>query len=158
MARKAEKVLDAGALLNSNFFVFENAVLPPSVADEVKSKGDILQALLESGAVKIGNPSERSINAVKGVARRMGETNALSKADIDALALALEVGATIVTDDFHVQNVAEEMGISFQHVTERIKERRVWKRRCLNCKKGFPQAHRGKRCPVCGGKIIYSSN
>ena len=158
MARKAEKVLDAGALLNSNFFGVKDAVMPPSVVEEVKSRGDVLQALLESGAVKIRTPSERSVMAVRRVARRMGEMKALSKADIDALALALERGATIVTDDFHVQNVAEEMGIPFQQVTERIREKRLWKRRCSNCKKVFPQAYRGKRCPTCGGKIIYSSN
>lgn len=158
MGRKAKKVLDAGALLNSNFFGFSDALMPPSVADEVKSRSDVLQTLLDSGSVKIKAPSERWVRKVREVARRMGELNTLSEADVHALALALEEDAVLVTDDFHVQNVAEELGIPFQQVTERIREKRTWRLKCVNCKKTYPHAYRGKRCPVCGGKLVYSSN
>jgi len=158
LAQRAERVLDAGALLNSNFFLFERALIPPSVADEVKSRSEILVALIESGSVRIKSPSEKTVGKVRAVATEMGETGALSEADIDALALALEEKAVLITDDFHVQNVAEALGVEYQHVTERIREKRHWKRRCVNCGKTYPQRYRGVRCPICGGRIVYSSN
>lgn len=158
MGRRSRKVLDAGAFLNSIFFGYEDALVPPSVADEVKSRSGVLTALVESGKVRIRAPSERTVRKVKAVAEEVGELGALSEADIDALALALEEKAVLVTDDFHVQNVAEATGVEYQHVTERIREKRLWKRRCGNCGKTYPRRYRGVRCPVCGGKIVYSSN
>lgn len=158
MAQKSKWVLDAGALINSNFFGFTNAIIPSSVADEVKSRADVLQTLLESGIVEIKTPSAESRKRVETVARRMGEINALSKADIEVLALALEENAILITDDFHIQNVAGELGIPYEAVTEKIREKRRWKLRCINCGKTYPPTYKGKRCKICGGKLVYSSN
>ncbi len=154
----SKRVLDAAALLNSTFFYYENAIIPASVASEIKSKSEILDALVSSGRLKIVEPEEKFRRRVVEVAKKMGELNALSDADIDVLALALQEKATIISDDFHVQNVAEELGINYEGVTERIREKRMYVKKCINCGRVYPPTYRGKRCKVCGGKLVYFSN
>ena len=158
MERMGKRVLDAAALLNSNFFAYENAIIPPSVATEIRSRSEVLEALVSAGKVQIVEPSKDARKMVERTAERMGEANALSSADIDALALALQENAILVTDDFHVQNVAEELGIHYEGITEKIREKRKYVLKCVNCGKKYPPTYKGKRCRVCGGKLVYSSN
>ena len=151
-------MLDAAALLNSNVFAYENAIIPPSVAAEIKSRSEILEALVSAGKIRIVEPRSDTRNRVTRTAERMGENNVLSDADIDALALALQENAILVTDDFHVQNVAEELKIKYEGVTGKIKEKRKYVLKCINCGKKYPPTYKGKRCKVCGGKLVYFSN
>ena len=151
-------MLDAAALLNSNFFAYEDAIIPPSVAAEIKSRSEVMVALISAGKIRIVEPRSDARNRVTRTAERMGENNALSDADIDALALALQENAILVTDDFHVQNVAEELGIKYEGVTGKIREKRKYVLKCVNCGKKYPPTYKGKRCKVCGGKLVYFSN
>ncbi len=148
-------MLDSGALLNTpSFLHLHGAAIPPSVADEIKTRAPLLDAYVENGIVRIEQPEQRYVSRVKKVAREAGELDKLSKTDIDVLALALQLDATLVTDDYHVQNVAAVLGIPFEGVTGEIKEQRRWVKRCSACGKTFPYTYRGKRCPHCGGKIV----
>lgn len=157
MEARRSKVLDAGAFLNSSFFGYKGAITVPQVLDEVKSKSPVVEALLDAGKLKTVEPSEKSIRVVENAARRLGEINKLSRTDILVLALAYETGGELVTDDFHVQNVAEELGVKYSPVTEGIRKKIKWVRRCSRCGRKIPKGYKGSRCPYCGGKIIYSS-
>ncbi len=156
MGTRRVKVLDTAAFLNSTTFFFENAITVQEVVDEVRSRAAVVSAMLESGQVHVEKPSARAIDTVKSVATRMGERGKLSKTDILVLALAYDRKGVLVTDDFHVQNVAREMGIPYEAVTESIRKNIRWVRRCSRCGKTFPESYKGKYCPYCGGKIIYS--
>jgi len=158
LERASKRVLDAAALLNSNFFAYENAIISPSVATEIRSRSEILEALISAGKIRIVEPSTDARERVKRTAERIGEINALSDADIDALALALQENAILVTDDFHVQNVAEELKIKYEGVTGKIKEKRKYVLKCINCGRKYSPMYKGKRCKVCGGKLVYFSN
>lgn len=158
MARRSKRVLDAAALLNSSFFGYEEALIPPAVALEIRSRSHVLDALVSSGMVSIKAPPEGAKRRVVKAAERLGELNKLSEADVEALALALEVKGVLVTDDFHVQNVARALGIEYEPVTEGIREERRYVRICRNCGRKYPPTYKGKRCPVCGGPLVYSSN
>lgn len=58
-------------------------------------------------------------------AQKSGDLPVLSHADIEAIALALPKSATLVTDDYAMQNVAEYLGIKWLSVHHRgIRERR----------------------------------
>ena len=157
MGARRSKVLDAGAFLNSTFFDYGDAMTVPQVLDEVKSKSAVVEALLNAGRIQIAEPSEKSVKIVEDVAKRMGEIRKLSRTDILVLALAYETRGKLITDDFHVQNVAKEVGITYEPVTEEIKKKIKWVRRCSRCGRKIPESYKGSRCPYCGGKIIYSS-
>lgn len=157
MERKEIKVLDAGAFLNTSFFDYNDAITVPQVIDEVKSKEPVVEALLHAGKLRAMEPSEKSIKSVENTATKLGEIRKLSRTDILVLALAYETGGELITDDFHVQNVAEELKIKYVPVTEGIRKKIKWVRRCSRCGRKIPESYKGDRCPYCGGKIIYSS-
>ncbi len=156
MGTRRVKVLDTAAFLNSTTFFFENAITVQEVVEEVRSRAAVVSAMLESGQIRVEKPSARAIDTVKSVAKRMGESGKLSKTDLMVLALAYDRQGLLVTDDFHVQNVAREMGIPYEAVTERIRKNIRWVRRCSRCGKTFPESYKGRYCPYCGGKITYS--
>ncbi len=158
MERRIERVLDAAAFLNTSFFSYENAAIPPSVASEIRSRSAVLEALVDAGKISIVAPSGESRERIRKIAKEVGELNAISEADIDALALALEKEAVLITDDFHVQNVARFAGIKYMGVTGEIRKARTYVLRCTRCGKTYPLSYRGKRCKICGGKLAYFSN
>jgi len=81
---------------------------------------------------------------------RSGDAGVLSASDVDILALAYELGATIVTDDFALQNVAHELGIQTVQVLQRAAQPRHWRYRCTGCGRYFNER---KTCPVCGSAM-----
>ncbi|MGD2201261.1 MAG: hypothetical protein PVJ38_06505, partial [Candidatus Bathyarchaeota archaeon] len=91
--------------------------------------------------------------------RELGEERALSKADVQVLALGLQLkaaGATpiIVSDDYAVQNVADRLNIEFKGLTTTgIKRRYRWITYCPGCKKTFHEPEGGNSCPVCGTEL-----
>jgi UPF0271 protein len=159
VSKRSKAVLDSAAFLNSSsFLLYENAITTPSVISEIHSeRSAIVDSLLESGALEVEEPSEKSIKKVRETARKIGELKKLSKTDIEVLAMALDVGGVIYSDDFHVQNVAAFLGIPYHGVTEEIKEKRVWVKRCTRCGAEYPPTYEGTHCPKCGGKLVYSS-
>ncbi|WP_461865400.1 PIN domain-containing protein, partial [Thermococcus sp.] len=61
----------------------------PKVIEEVKGPESklFLESLISAGKVKVLMPSEESIGIVKEAAKRTGELDELSEADIEVLAL-----------------------------------------------------------------------
>ena len=69
------------------------------------------------------------------------------------LALALDVNqedeATIITDDYSIQNVANELKIKFNPISQDgITKSFKWTYRCSGCGKKFNENI--KTCPICG--------
>ena len=93
-----------------------------------------------------------SISRVKDAARETGDLEKLSRTDIDVVAVALELGGTIVTDDFAIENVASRLGLKFLGADLKPISREVkWQFRCTGCGKRF-SAHT-KECPICGHEV-----
>ena len=150
-------MLDSGALLNTNSFShIEGAITTPRVADEIKSRAPLIEAYVESGLLEIREPRGQSIEEIKKIAENVGELDKLSDADVEILALALETKATLMTDDYHVQNVAAAVGIPFEGVTGKIRKTIKWIKKCASCGRIFPYRYKGKRCPYCGGRIVVT--
>jgi UPF0271 protein len=123
----------------------------PSVIEELvdlRSKCRY-ETLLAAGLQVLG-PTPAGVGEVVKAARKTGDAGEISATDRDVLALALELGATIYSDDFAVQNVAHELKIPTHPVQQRSARKRVWKFRCTGCRKfyGAPGD-----CPVCGSPI-----
>jgi UPF0271 protein len=87
---------------------------------------------------------------VREAATCSGEGEELSETDFEVLALSLEIHASIVTDDYALQNAAYRMGISVIPLHQKGARRFTWQYRCTGC--GRPAAAPGE-CPVCGAPI-----
>ena len=68
------------------------------------------EALLATG-LSVQPPTTESIDRVNEAARKTGDAPVLSAADREIIGLALDLAATLVTDDYAVQNVAHELGV-----------------------------------------------
>jgi UPF0271 protein len=68
------------------------------------------------------------------------------------LALALELEAVVLTDDYSLQNLATYLGVPYRPVgLKGIKDLRRWRWRCLGCGKIFDKEM--PDCPICGSKL-----
>lgn len=107
------------------------------------------EALLAMG-LSVQEPSNESRERVVAAASRIGDAEVLSATDTDLLALALDCGGTLLTDDFAVQNVALALSIPVRPVMKRGAKKRVWKFRCTGCGRF---ARGPGDCPICGSQI-----
>ena len=91
--------------------------------------------------------------------KRTGDFKYLSQADIEVLALALQLKSlgenpTVVTDDYSMQNVANKLGIEFSPLTTfGIKYRFKWILYCPACRKKYPPDYKPKKCEICGTEL-----
>ena len=127
----------------------------PKVVEEVKDPESrlFLEGLISAGKVRVLVPSKESIEAVKEAARRTGELEELSEADVEVLALAYELKATILTDDYNLQNIAKTLGISFKTLKRGIKRVIRWNYVCIGCGKRFSEMPPEGVCPDCGSPV-----
>ncbi len=131
----------------------------PKVKDEIaeNSMSDVrFKIAVENGKLRVRIPNEISLSRIKASATVVGDTFFLSETDLQVLALALELkteGYTplIVTDDYSIQNVANQVGIEFVSLaTYGIRRRLHWIRYCPACHRKYPADSKQKTCEVCG--------
>jgi len=117
----------------------------PAVEAELK---DIrTKALLAIFDTRVESPSAQARKAAECAAGQTGDLKVLSSADLDVLALALEHGAVLATDDYAVQNVALHLGLKIEPIGQpRIKRVLKHVQRCQGCGSRFE----GEACPDCG--------
>ncbi len=126
----------------------------PLNVTEVKDKDsrNVLKMAIESGRLKVKEPSAGSVRTIKRKMREIGEID-LSLTDIYVLALAYELRAILFTDDYAVQNLASYLGLKW----ERVRDKRISKKRryvvfCPICKREYT-GQGLNRCPYCGVKL-----
>ncbi|MCX8174200.1 MAG: hypothetical protein N3F63_06330 [Thermoplasmata archaeon] len=147
-------VLDASAVLcGKDALTADEIYVPLSVIEELgKGKYRRKVEVLIGIKVSVVSPAEESKGRIRQGAEETGDLLRLSEADIDVLALALEIGGVILTDDYSIQNVAKHLGIEYEAVAERgIKEEFHWEYVCTGCRRRYPDAI--KECPVCGAVV-----
>jgi len=127
----------------------------PKVVEEVKDPESrlFLEGLISAGKVKVLVPSRESVKAVMEAARRTGELEELSEADVEVLALAYELKATLLTDDYNLQNIAKTLGIPFKTLKRGIKRVIRWNYVCVGCGKRFSEMPPEGVCPDCGSRV-----
>ena len=146
-------------VLDASFF-FSEATLegeiftPPLVVEEISDVRSRcrLEALLATG-LSVVTPSGESVRRVAAAAGESGDITRLSPADTDLLALSLDLGAIIVTDDYAIQNVAQRLGLRVEGILQRKARPRRWKFRCPGCNRRYSAAG---TCPVCGSLLSRS--
>jgi UPF0271 protein len=145
--------------VDASFFFSElvldgEIITPPSVVDEITDARSRcrLEALLASG-LSVVPPSAENAGRVSLAAAETGDIARLSPADTDLLALALGLGATVVSDDFAVQNVALALGLGVKGILQPTARPRRWRYRCPGCNRRYSAAG---TCPVCGSGLKRS--
>ncbi len=146
------RVLDASALLTGRQFPGELATVP-GVLREVRRQGltPQLEAILET-QVRVLEPGAASQARVRAAAEATGDAQRLSPTDRELLALALEIGATLVTDDYSIQNLCRVLDVPYEPVLlPGIQETWRWTYRCTGCGRTWPEWH--EECPTCGSPL-----
>jgi UPF0271 protein len=157
-------VLDTSAFLAGfdPFSLGDEQVTVPKVEEEILRNYMIkmrFQTAVESGKVKVRAPTEEFTTTARASASKVGDSFKLSTADMQLLALALELKAQglmpqIVTDDYSIQNVSRELGIDFLALaTFGIKRLLEWIRYCPACHRQYPANYKSKECQVCGTEL-----
>jgi UPF0271 protein len=146
------RVLDTSALLTGRQFPGELTTVP-EVLLELSRHGMTpqLEAILNTH-VRVLSPGKESLDRVRAVSEGTGDARRLSPTDVALVALALESGASLVTDDYSMQNVARALGVPYETVGEKgISEVWRWTYRCTGCGKTWPDWH--DECPICGSSL-----
>jgi len=148
------KVLDASSFIHGyNPSVEEgDHYTTNGIIKEVKTKMDIIHLAIEYGKLSIREPKRETIEKVKKTSIKTGDT--LSINDIEILALAMDLGGILYTDDYGLQNVAERLSVKVKCiVSEGIKGRFIWKLICKGCKKMYNIDYYDVLCEVCGSPL-----
>ncbi len=145
-------VIDAAIFIQG---VEVEGVTTPKVVEEVRDpeSRSFIEGLISAGKVRVLVPSTESVEAVKKAARRTGELDELSEADVEVLALAYELKATLLTDDYNLQNIARTIGIKFKTLKRGIKRVIRWNYVCVGCGRHFPEMPPKGACPDCGSPV-----
>lgn len=170
MRKAAEPTLKKIAVLDTSAFIagFDPFSLEweeytvPMVKEEIteSSMPEMrFETAVASGKLKVKTPNEECLNRVKASAILVGDRFFLSETDLQLLALALQLKTEgyfpfVVTDDYSIQNVADQMDIEFASLlTFGIRRRLTWMRYCPACHKEYPADSKAKTCGVCGTKL-----
>jgi len=157
-------VLDTSAFLAGfdPFSISEEQYTIPMVKDEIV-KGHMpwvrFKTAVESRKLNVKTPSKAFLDEVKKSANIIGDTFFLSETDFQILALALELKThgyfpLIATDDYSIQNVADQLGIEFASLsTFGIRFRLQWIRYCPACHRRYPADYKSRKCEVCGTEL-----
>ena len=117
----------------------------------IKKNHDALQILIDSNRLLVRQPQVDFQERVEKCAQKTGDIHSLSKQDISCIALSLELNTELISDDFAVLNVSNELGIkTISFMTNGIKVVGKWIFYCPACKKDFSDE---KNCLLCGNKL-----
>ncbi|MCL2785629.1 MAG: nucleic acid-binding protein [Methanomassiliicoccaceae archaeon] len=144
-------VLDSSALFAMEDLPPGDIAVPEGVVAELRRYKD--QRVDRWGdLLRVSECTKASADMVKDVAQKSGDAGRLSDVDISVIALAIDLGGTVFTDDFSIQNVCGIMGIEYRSVgTGGIKKIEKWNYRCVGCGRWYKE--KSDDCPVCGSSM-----
>lgn len=117
----------------------------------IKKNHEAITVLLNTSRLVITDPDPRYVKMVSAKAKETGDSQEISKEDISAIALSLQLKANLITDDFAVSNVSKHLNImTLPVMTQGISRVGHWIYFCTGCKKTFSKI---SECPLCGNKL-----
>jgi UPF0271 protein len=141
-------VLDTSAFIRE-YETDEPTATIPRVREELTGGSGYRFDALEGSGMHIHVPDSVTIDRVERSARESGDLDELSETDIRLVSAAFELDATLVTDDYAMQNVAERLSVTTEPIEhDGIAEERDWQFQCVGCGRVFDDDP--GRCPVCG--------
>ena len=132
-------VLDSSAFFSMDVLPEEDHVCPPGVIKELEKYEDPRLALW-GDMIRVSDCSKESLEKVEEAAKKTGDIGRLSPVDKTVVALALDVGGTIWSDDYSIQNVARTLGLGFKPVGMKGIQKVVkWNYQCIGCRKWYKE-------------------
>lgn len=133
----------------------------PEVVQELRDEITLVrtQAAIDSKRLTVENPRPEFVEKVRNVAAELGESSALSRADISVISLALQLKesgrpVTLLSGDYSVQNMALRLNVKYNALsTLGITKKIVWTLYCPGCHRLYKEAPSGNICPVCGTQL-----
>ena len=102
--------------------------------------------------VTISSCTDQSLNLIEEKQDSIQAGYSLSKADSSLLALALDLNAGLLTDDYMMQNIASLLQIPVMAISTRgIRKKRTYYWLCTGCGKRYSE--RQPDCEVCGSPL-----
>lgn len=146
------RILDASAFYAGiPFRTTDECYTTPLIFDEIKhikKNHGAIETLLETNRLKILEPDSEFIDKIKIESKKTGDFDQLSREDISALALCLQMTGEIITDDFAISNVAKNLNLKVSPLmTSGINDVGNWVHYCPGCRKNFGTE---TECPLCG--------
>ncbi|KZX10270.1 PIN domain-containing protein [Methanobrevibacter curvatus] len=152
-------IIDASGFINGFKPYGKNNFSVSEITEEIKDlKSKLsLEEAISSGNLKISDVSDESLNELKKIIEKSGDTLRLSNPDIKLLALALELkdkNPIVVTDDYTIQNTLKILDIQFKPIINKgIDTIYNWKKVCMGCKKEYLNSYKFDDCEICGSKV-----
>lgn len=144
-------MLDSSAFIHE-YHTDEPTASIPMVREELEGEHAFRFDAMEGAGMHIHVPDAQTVEQVRRASGETGDEATLSETDTRLLAAAFELDATLVTDDYAMQNVADKLGVDVEVIArEGISEQRDWKFQCAGCGREFDENH--DRCPVCGSEL-----
>jgi endoribonuclease Nob1 len=104
--------------------------------------------------LQIRGAAAEAAQKVEDTALAAGNLDRLSAADRSLLALALEMNATLLSDDYTMLDVARRLGVASQTVNQQgIEKTMDFRPRCSGCGRWFETMPKGNECTVCGSPV-----
>ncbi|MDH5787762.1 MAG: hypothetical protein OEZ40_05670 [Candidatus Bathyarchaeota archaeon] len=167
LTHKSDKravVLDTSAFLAGYdpFSIAEEQYTVPMVKKEIRENSMAwvrFKMAVENGKLKVRTPERIFVDKMEASAAFVGDVFFLSEVDLQVLALALELkmcgySSVIATDDYSIQNVANQVGVKFTPLaTFGIRFRLQWIRYCPACHRRYQADYKSRRCEVCGTEL-----
>ena len=155
------EVLDTSALLAWPVERMNGALVVPNQRAELVRISPDREIALDAAELVWATPGEDALAKARDLATTTGDMAGLSSVDFELLALAVEKGAVLVTDDYRLQNLCELGGISWSSVTtEGIRSMWLWQLRCSGCgsvvdapDSPSPDRNLGN-CRECGSELV----
>jgi UPF0271 protein len=145
------QVLDTSAFIH-DYTTDEPKATIPLVREELEDEAAYRFDALEGSGMRIHIPDPGTVQRVEHAARDTGDAATLSSTDVRLLGAAFELDATLVTDDYAMQNVAEKLDVAVDVIARSgIEERRDWQFQCQGCGRTFDDNR--DRCSICGSDL-----
>ncbi|XAT64171.1 ribonuclease VapC [Geoglobus acetivorans] len=139
-------VLDTSAIILRKA-IYDDMVTVPEVVNEIRDENSKLYFEIKN--IRVEDAREEFISEVKKAAQKTGDIYKLSETDIRVLAKALEYNATVVSDDYAVQNVAKKLGLKLEKILQKgIEKEFKWIRVCKGCGRRTEK----EVCEICGSE------
>jgi UPF0271 protein len=130
---------------------YEKMYTTPHVVEELRDlRGKARYDTLLEGGLIVLEPGEDFLLKVIAAAQKTHNNRVLSNTDISVIALALELSATIATDDFAIQHTARNLHIRVKPLMQRRAKKRDWILCCIGCGVEYET---GEECLICGAPL-----
>jgi UPF0271 protein len=115
---------------------------------------------INSGNLILREPAYKYLMQVKLSSHKTGDIRALSEADQELIALALElkdlfdVDVIVYSNDYSIQNCCKELNVHYESLIKRGIRRKInFEVYCPNCKTLYNADKLNEICEVCGSKL-----